>query len=155
MGIYIFCVLLHSCLFVEWLLMELCNMFTRHVALIYLDTGGRQQHLNCHSTLWFCRLLCTFGSYHISWPLRTYAVTTTLLEGNSIINSNWLLLDLSSVEVTSKCYRPLHWLTCWFRYRMLSFADPSGTRTVWVSLRNCLYMLPLGLLAYNVGVTCI
>ncbi|KQK08191.1 hypothetical protein BRADI_2g40170v3 [Brachypodium distachyon] len=34
-------------------------------------------------------------------------------------------------------------------YRMLSFADPTGKRTAWVSLRNCLYMLPLGLFAYN------
>ncbi|KAM3406296.1 hypothetical protein ACQJBY_000399 [Aegilops geniculata] len=38
-------------------------------------------------------------------------------------------------------------------YRMLSFADPSGKRTAWVSLRNCLYMLPLGLLAYKWGLT--
>uniref|UniRef100_A0A8I6X1H0 Heme O synthase n=2 Tax=Hordeum vulgare subsp. vulgare TaxID=112509 RepID=A0A8I6X1H0_HORVV len=38
-------------------------------------------------------------------------------------------------------------------YRMLSFADPSGRRTAWVSLRNCLYMLPLGLFAYNWGLT--
>ncbi|XBJ14098.1 hypothetical protein VPH35_006187 [Triticum aestivum] len=28
-----------------------------------------------------------------------------------------------------------------------------GKRTAWVSLRNCLYMLPLGLLAYNWGLT--
>ncbi|KAL5679338.1 hypothetical protein ACJX0J_005723, partial [Zea mays] len=34
-------------------------------------------------------------------------------------------------------------------YRMFSFADPTGKRTAWVSLRNCLYMLPLGLFAYN------
>ncbi|KAI4979623.1 hypothetical protein ZWY2020_016376 [Hordeum vulgare] len=38
-------------------------------------------------------------------------------------------------------------------YRMLSFADPTGKRTAWVSLRNCLYMLPLGLFAYNWGLT--
>ncbi|KAM0842615.1 hypothetical protein ACQ4PT_044857 [Festuca glaucescens] len=38
-------------------------------------------------------------------------------------------------------------------YRMLSFADPTGKRTAWVSLRNCLYMLPLGLFAYNCGLT--
>ncbi|KAL6607983.1 hypothetical protein ACP70R_041046 [Stipagrostis hirtigluma subsp. patula] len=34
-------------------------------------------------------------------------------------------------------------------YRMFSFADPTGKRTAWASLRNCLYMLPLGLFAYN------
>nr|ACF87286.1 unknown [Zea mays] len=38
-------------------------------------------------------------------------------------------------------------------YRMFSFADPTGRRTAWVSLRNCLYMLPLGLFAYNWGLT--
>ncbi|KAL5206601.1 hypothetical protein ABZP36_034810 [Zizania latifolia] len=38
-------------------------------------------------------------------------------------------------------------------YRMLSFADPTGKRTALVSLRNCLYMLPLGYFAYNWGVT--
>ncbi|XP_066357589.1 protoheme IX farnesyltransferase, mitochondrial-like [Miscanthus floridulus] len=38
-------------------------------------------------------------------------------------------------------------------YRMFSFADPTGERTAWVSLRNCLYMLPLGLFAYNWGLT--
>ncbi|CAM0906580.1 unnamed protein product [Alopecurus aequalis] len=38
-------------------------------------------------------------------------------------------------------------------YRMLSFADPTGKRTAWVSLRNCVYMLPLGLFAYNWGLT--
>uniref|UniRef100_A0ACD5YLP8 Uncharacterized protein n=1 Tax=Avena sativa TaxID=4498 RepID=A0ACD5YLP8_AVESA len=38
-------------------------------------------------------------------------------------------------------------------YRMLSFADPTGKRTAWVSLRNCLYILPLGLFAYNWGLT--
>ncbi|CAO2190541.1 unnamed protein product [Urochloa humidicola] len=38
-------------------------------------------------------------------------------------------------------------------YRMFSFADPTGKRTAWVSLRNCLYMLPLGLFAYNWGLT--
>uniref|UniRef100_A0A0D9V1N8 Heme O synthase n=1 Tax=Leersia perrieri TaxID=77586 RepID=A0A0D9V1N8_9ORYZ len=38
-------------------------------------------------------------------------------------------------------------------YRMLSFADPTGKRTAWVSLRNCLYMLPLGFFAYNWGLT--
>ena len=36
---------------------------------------------------------------------------------------------------------------------MLSFADPTGKRTAWVSLRNCLYMLPLGIFAYNWGLT--
>ncbi|KAJ1284377.1 hypothetical protein BS78_03G199200 [Paspalum vaginatum] len=38
-------------------------------------------------------------------------------------------------------------------YRMFSFADPTGKRTAWVSFRNCLYMLPLGLFAYNWGLT--
>uniref|UniRef100_J3L0N2 Heme O synthase n=1 Tax=Oryza brachyantha TaxID=4533 RepID=J3L0N2_ORYBR len=38
-------------------------------------------------------------------------------------------------------------------YRMFSFADPTGKRTAWVSLRNCLYMLPLGFFAYNWGLT--
>lgn len=38
-------------------------------------------------------------------------------------------------------------------FRMLSFADVSGWRTAWVSLRNCLYLLPLGFLAYDWGIT--
>ncbi|XP_020672951.2 protoheme IX farnesyltransferase, mitochondrial [Dendrobium catenatum] len=38
-------------------------------------------------------------------------------------------------------------------FRMLSFADVSGWRTSWVSLRNCLYLLPLGFLAYDWGIT--
>lgn len=32
---------------------------------------------------------------------------------------------------------------------MFSFADASGRRTALVSFRNCLYLLPLGLLAHN------
>ncbi|KAJ8510822.1 hypothetical protein OPV22_001256 [Ensete ventricosum] len=38
-------------------------------------------------------------------------------------------------------------------FRMFSLADASGRRTALVSLRNCLYMLPLGLLAYDWGLT--
>ncbi|KAG2589429.1 protoheme IX farnesyltransferase, mitochondrial-like [Panicum virgatum] len=38
-------------------------------------------------------------------------------------------------------------------YRMFSFADPTGKKTAWVSLRNCLYMLPLGFFAYNWGLS--
>ncbi|XP_044504815.1 protoheme IX farnesyltransferase, mitochondrial [Mangifera indica] len=38
-------------------------------------------------------------------------------------------------------------------YRMLSFADPSGYKTASVALRNCLYLIPLGYLAYDWGVT--
>ncbi|CAL9133046.1 unnamed protein product [Musa acuminata var. zebrina] len=38
-------------------------------------------------------------------------------------------------------------------FRMFSLADASGQRTALVSLRNCLYLLPLGLLAYNWGLT--
>lgn len=35
------------------------------------------------------------------------------------------------------------------RFKMFSLADPSGYRTAWVALRNCLYLLPLGYLAYD------
>ncbi|URD83790.1 protoheme IX farnesyltransferase [Musa troglodytarum] len=38
-------------------------------------------------------------------------------------------------------------------FRMFSLADASGQRTALVSLRNCLYLLPLGLLAYDWGLT--
>ncbi|KAJ0088921.1 hypothetical protein Patl1_31516 [Pistacia atlantica] len=38
-------------------------------------------------------------------------------------------------------------------YRMLSLADASGHRTASVALRNCLYLIPLGYLAYDWGVT--
>ncbi|KAL1535841.1 heme o synthase [Salvia divinorum] len=34
-------------------------------------------------------------------------------------------------------------------FKMFSLADPSGYRTAWVALRNCLYLLPLGYLAYD------
>ncbi|XP_047946472.1 protoheme IX farnesyltransferase, mitochondrial-like [Salvia hispanica] len=37
-------------------------------------------------------------------------------------------------------------------FKMFSLADPSGYRTAWVALRNCLYMLPLGYLAYDWGI---
>lgn len=40
-------------------------------------------------------------------------------------------------------------LSCIFRYRMLSFADASGQRTAMVALRNSLYLIPLGFLAYD------
>ena len=36
-----------------------------------------------------------------------------------------------------------------FRYRMLSFADVSGRRTAVVALRNSLYLIPLGFIAYD------
>lgn len=38
-------------------------------------------------------------------------------------------------------------------FRMFSLADASGQRTALVSLRNCIYLLPLGFLAYNWGLT--
>lgn len=36
-----------------------------------------------------------------------------------------------------------------FRYKMYSLADASGQRTAAVALRNCLYLVPLGYLAYD------
>lgn len=38
-------------------------------------------------------------------------------------------------------------------FRMFSFADASGRRTALVALRNCLYLIPLGYLAYDWGIT--
>lgn len=38
-------------------------------------------------------------------------------------------------------------------FRMISLTDPSGHKTALVALRNSLYMLPLGFLAYDWGVT--
>ncbi|CAI7845011.1 unnamed protein product, partial [Closterium sp. NIES-53] len=38
-------------------------------------------------------------------------------------------------------------------YRMLSLADPTGRRTAAAALRNCCYMLPLGLAAVSLGCT--
>ncbi|XP_076889937.1 protoheme IX farnesyltransferase, mitochondrial-like [Bidens hawaiensis] len=38
-------------------------------------------------------------------------------------------------------------------FKMLSFADPSGRRTAMVALRNCIYLIPLGYLAYDWGIT--
>lgn len=38
---------------------------------------------------------------------------------------------------------------CLSRYRMISLADASGQRTALVALRNCLYLVPLGYLAYD------
>ncbi|KAM0935404.1 putative UbiA prenyltransferase family [Dioscorea sansibarensis] len=38
-------------------------------------------------------------------------------------------------------------------FRMFSFGDPSGKRTALASFRNCLYLVPLGFLAYDWGMT--
>ncbi|XP_057980427.1 protoheme IX farnesyltransferase, mitochondrial [Malania oleifera] len=38
-------------------------------------------------------------------------------------------------------------------FRMFSLADASGQRTASVAFRNCLYLVPLGFLAYDWGVT--
>ncbi|XP_068310186.1 protoheme IX farnesyltransferase, mitochondrial-like isoform X1 [Pyrus communis] len=38
-------------------------------------------------------------------------------------------------------------------FRMFSLADASGRRTASVALRNCIYMIPLGFLAYDWGMT--
>ncbi|KAK4488583.1 hypothetical protein RD792_004349 [Penstemon davidsonii] len=38
-------------------------------------------------------------------------------------------------------------------FKMFSLADASGRRTSLVALRNCLYLLPLGYLAYDWGIT--
>ncbi|GMP42455.1 hypothetical protein CsSME_00012203 [Camellia sinensis var. sinensis] len=38
-------------------------------------------------------------------------------------------------------------------FRMFSLADASGRRTALVALRNCLYLIPLGYLAYDWGIT--
>ncbi|CAA0376857.1 Protoheme IX farnesyltransferase [Arabidopsis thaliana] len=38
-------------------------------------------------------------------------------------------------------------------YKMLSLFDPSGKRIAAVALRNCFYMIPLGFIAYDWGLT--
>ncbi|KAH6826180.1 cytochrome c oxidase 10 [Perilla frutescens var. hirtella] len=38
-------------------------------------------------------------------------------------------------------------------FKMFSLADPTGYRTALVALRNCLYLLPLGYMAYDWGIT--
>nr|XP_043626669.1 protoheme IX farnesyltransferase, mitochondrial [Erigeron canadensis] len=38
-------------------------------------------------------------------------------------------------------------------FKMFSLADPSGRRTALVALRNCIYLIPLGYLAYDWGIT--
>eukprot|EP00873_Tetraselmis_striata_P003212 jgi/Tetstr1/423476/TSEL_014157.t1 len=38
-------------------------------------------------------------------------------------------------------------------YRMLSLVDPTGQRTAACALRNCVYLMPLGILAVCLGVT--
>lgn len=38
-------------------------------------------------------------------------------------------------------------------YRMLSLVDPTGRRTAACALRNCVYLMPLGILAVCLGVT--
>ncbi|KAL6964898.1 Protoheme IX farnesyltransferase, mitochondrial [Sarracenia purpurea var. burkii] len=38
-------------------------------------------------------------------------------------------------------------------FRMFSLADVSGERTALVALRNCIYLIPLGYLAYDWGIT--
>ncbi|XP_013634342.1 PREDICTED: protoheme IX farnesyltransferase, mitochondrial isoform X1 [Brassica oleracea var. oleracea] len=38
-------------------------------------------------------------------------------------------------------------------YKMLSLFDPTGKRTAAVALRNCFYMVPLGFIAYDWGLT--
>ncbi|CAL8998101.1 unnamed protein product [Prunus brigantina] len=38
-------------------------------------------------------------------------------------------------------------------FRMLSLADASGQKTALVALRNCVYLIPLGFLAYDWGMT--
>ncbi|PIN12597.1 Heme A farnesyltransferase [Handroanthus impetiginosus] len=38
-------------------------------------------------------------------------------------------------------------------FKMFSLADATGRRTALVALRNCLYLLPLGYLAYDWGIT--
>ncbi|PQQ11849.1 protoheme IX farnesyltransferase mitochondrial [Prunus yedoensis var. nudiflora] len=38
-------------------------------------------------------------------------------------------------------------------FRMLSLADASGSKTALVALRNCVYLIPLGFLAYDWGMT--
>ncbi|KAI3731920.1 hypothetical protein L1987_63113 [Smallanthus sonchifolius] len=38
-------------------------------------------------------------------------------------------------------------------FKMFSLTDPSGKRTALVALRNCIYLIPLGYLAYDWGIT--
>lgn len=40
-------------------------------------------------------------------------------------------------------------LCCTFRFKMFSLADASGRRTALVALRNSIYLIPLGFLAYD------
>lgn len=43
-----------------------------------------------------------------------------------------------------------YWLMCCkFRFKMYSLTDPSGLRTASVALRNSIYLIPLGFLAYD------
>ncbi|GJN12926.1 hypothetical protein PR202_ga31253 [Eleusine coracana subsp. coracana] len=67
-------------------------------------------------------------------PLLGYvSCSSHFVDRSSVVGSSYLFLER--------------------QYRMFSFADPTGKRTAWVSLRNCLYMLPLGFFAYNWGLT--
>ena len=38
---------------------------------------------------------------------------------------------------------------CKFRFKMYSLADPSGRKTALVAMRNSIYLIPLGFLAYD------
>jgi hypothetical protein len=50
-------------------------------------------------------------------------------------------------------YTTLYLLTflvyCKFRFKMYSLADPSGRKTALVAMRNSIYLIPLGFLAYD------
>ncbi|KAF6987507.1 hypothetical protein CFC21_005143 [Triticum aestivum] len=85
------------------------------------------------------------------WATSVGAAGTTLL----VCKANYLAAGLaaSNLIMYAFVYTPLkqiHHVNTWV-YRMLSFADPSGKRTAWVSLKNCLYMLPLGYLHISVS----
>ncbi|RVX02346.1 Protoheme IX farnesyltransferase, mitochondrial [Vitis vinifera] len=53
------------------------------------------------------------------------------------------------VDFLHTSYKEAGMLAWHVQYRMLSFADVSGRRTAVVALRNSLYLIPLGFIAYD------
>ena len=138
-------------LFYVLISMELCNMMWSLFVFIQVGSSSIWSVTQLYDTA-CCTVLLAVTAFHgpcvpMPWRLPCWRVT----------HLSQLFISRFTVEVTPKCYRCETNLTCtlymwlagWFRYRMLSFADPTGKRTAWVSLRNCLYLLPLGLFAYN------
>ncbi|CAK7349260.1 unnamed protein product [Dovyalis caffra] len=89
------------------------------------------------------------------WQIPHFMALAYLCRSDYAAGGKWSLHIIFSTRgnVESDGYFRGTWDPGRLWFKMFSLADATGQRTAAVALRNCLYLVPLGVLAYDWGVT--